>query len=392
MFDHLTPKQKALLESERPRFSPAEIGRRRAALERVMAERGVAHLLIYGAQRFGGAVQWLTQWPITTEAAVIVTPGRQDTMFIQFHNHVPHAKVLAAETDVQWNTNTMAGVASELRKRGAANAKVGVMGPLTFSNAKTLEEHCGGLVDLGREWVRLRMIKSDEEIDWVRVGSALTDAGMQALKDALKPGVTEHRLGNAIQRAWVEHGASTVIHFIGLTSMANPDVYVPRQFTSNRKVKVGDVASAELTANFCDYGGQILRTFTVGAPPTPLYRQLHDTAQAAFDAITKVLRPGCTMAEILDASGLIEDAGFTTCDDLVHGFAGGYLPPVLGTKSRPAGPIPDLTMQKGMMVVVQPNVITKDLRAGVQTGELMLITESGCESMHRFPRGLHQVG
>jgi len=390
--DHLSPKQKALLDSERPRFSPAEMQRRRAALERIMQERGLGHLLIYGAQRVGGAVGWLTQWPITTEAAVVVTPGRRDTMFIQFHNHVPHASVLAEETDVRWGgPNTMAALIEELRSRGAQSSKIGVMGPLGFSQARALEEQCAGLVDLGREFVRLRMTKSEEEIDWIRIGAALTDLGMQALKDALKPDVTEHALGNAIERAWVAHGASTVIHFIGATPMKNPSVYVPRQFTSNRRIQAGDAVTAELTANFCDYGGQVLRTFAVGQQPEPLYRELHAVAEAAFAAITKVLRPGCTMSEILGASSMIEDAGFTTCDDLVHGFGGGYLPPILGTKSRPAGPLPDFTMQKNMMVVVQPNVITKDLRAGVQTGELVLITDSGCESLHRFPRGIQLV-
>ena len=98
------------------------------------------------------------------------------------------------------------------------------------------------------------------------------------------------------------------------------------------------------------------------------------------------------MNEIVEASSVIEAAGFTTCDDLVHGFGGGYLPPILGSRSRPAGPLPELTLRKNMMVVVQPNVITTDGRAGVQTGELFLVTDSGCESLHRFPRGLRQVG
>jgi hypothetical protein len=39
-------------------------------------------------------------------------------------------------------------------------------------------------------------------------------------------------------------------------------------------------------------------------------------------------------------------------------------------------------------VGVQPNVTTSDGRAGVQTGELMLVTETGCESLHALPRGL----
>ena len=45
-----------------------------------------------------------------------------------------------------------------------------------------------------------------------------------------------------------------------------------------------------------------------------------------------------------------------------------------------------------MTVVLQPNVITPDERAGVQTGELMLVTESGCESLHDYPRGFRRIG
>ena len=78
---------------------------------------------------------------------------------------------------------------------------------------------------------------------------------------------------------------------------------------------------------------------------------------------------------------MIEEAGFTIIDDLLHGYGGGYLPPILGCKSRPAGPVPQEPFRAGQTVVVQPNVVTRDRKAGVQTGEMMLITEtasSGC--------------
>ena len=45
-----------------------------------------------------------------------------------------------------------------------------------------------------------------------------------------------------------------------------------------------------------------------------------------------------------------------------------------------------------MTVVLQPNVITPDERAGVQTGELVLVTETGWEPLHRYPRGLTRIG
>ena len=74
------------------------------------------------------------------------------------------------------------------------------------------------------------------------------------------------------------------------------------------------------------------------------------------------------------------------------GFGGGYLPPVIGSRSRPAGPLPDIRLEENMTVVVQPNVITKDQKAGVQVGELLRVTKDGCESLHRAPHGLRRIG
>jgi len=49
-------------------------------------------------------------------------------------------------------------------------------------------------------------------------------------------------------------------------------------------------------------------------------------------------------------------------------------------------------LDAGMTVVVQPNVVTPDGRAGVQTGELLLVTDHGPERLHAFPQGLQRAG
>ena len=103
--------------------------------------------------------------------------------------------------------------------------------------------------------------------------------------------------------------------------------------------------------------------------------------------IAAVLRDGALPAQVIEAARVIEDAGFTTIDDLLHGYGGGYLPPILGSASRPAGPVPDEPFRAGMTVVIQPNVTTRDHKAGVQTGEMVLITQDGIERMHGVPRG-----
>jgi len=76
----------------------------------------------------------------------------------------------------------------------------------------------------------------------------------------------------------------------------------------------------------------------------------------------------------------------------VHGFGGGYWQPILGSKSRPAAAVPDMKLEDNMTVVVQPNVITRDHKAGVQVGELVRITKTGCERLHQSPRGFLRVG
>jgi Xaa-Pro aminopeptidase len=186
-------------------------------------------------------------------------------------------------------------------------------------------------------------------------------------------------------------GGTNGIHYFGATAMRDPSVPVPRQFPSTRRVQKGDIVFAEISAAFFDHTGQVLRSFAIGEDPPHLYQKLHATADAAFDAIVAVLKEGATPAQVIEASSVIEDAGFTIIDDLLHGYGAGYLPPILGCKSRPAGPIPEEPFRAGQVVVVQPNVVTPDHRAGVQTGEMLLITKTGVERLHDFPRGFGRV-
>jgi Xaa-Pro dipeptidase len=381
------PGTEGLLVADFPRFSDGELANRHQAVADLLGGAGREHLLVWGANRTGSAVQWLTRWPVTAEAAVVVTPGEQDALFVQHHNHLPLARRLATEADVGWQPSTITAAIAELERRGAQPGTIAWVGPLGVEQHQALSARFGPPLNLNKDMVRLRQIKSAEELDWLRLGAYFSDLGMAALRDGLRPGLTERELGDLVERSYLRYGATNGIHYFGVTPMDAPEIAVPAQYPSTRPVRVRDVVFAEITALFFDYGGQVLRTFTLGEPP-PLYAELHAVAEAAFDAITGALRDGATPAEVITAAGVIEDAGFTTIDDLVHGYGGGYLPPVLGSASRPAGPVPDEPFRAGMTVVVQPNVTTRDGKAGVQTGELVLITASGVQSLHQMPPGL----
>lgn len=384
----MTPaRAAAILDAEYPRFSAAELRARHDLVAELLAEADRDHLLVWGANRVGSGVAWLTGWPVTAEAAVIVSPGERDALFVQHHNHVPLARRLASEAEVGWEPSTVAAAIAELERRGARADRIAFVGPLGVAPHGALAARFGALADLNPAYTRLRQIKSAEELDWMRLGAHFSDLGMAGLRDGVRPGLTERELGHLVESAYVPHGATNVIHYFGVTPMSDPRIGVPTQFPSTRRVQDGDVVFAEISADFWGYSGQVLRTFALGEPPA-LYRELHAVADAALDAVLAVLRDGTTPAEAIAASGVIEDAGFTTIDDLVHGYGGGYLPPVLGSASRPAGPVPEAPFRAGMTVVVQPNVATLDGRAGVQTGELVHITADGVERLHSLPRGL----
>jgi Xaa-Pro dipeptidase len=388
----LPPRLRAIHEVDYPRFSDAEMTRRRAAMAALLADEGLDHLIYCGANRFGSAVQWLTGWPVTTEAVGVFSPGLPDAMFVQHVNHAPLARRLAAPAEVAWGGgSSIACAIGVLEKRGARQGKIGVIGPMTFEQHAALAEKFGAVANLNRRYTRLRQVKSPEELDWMRIGAAMTDRGMAALRDGLQPGLSERELGDLVERSYIALGGTNVIHFFGVTSMANPDLGVPTQFAANRHVARGDIVFAEISAAFWEHPGQVLRSFAVGDQPPKLYRDLHAAADAAFDAVAAVLKAGAMPQQVIDAAGVIEDSGFTIIDDLLHGYGGGYLPPILGSNSRPSAHVPDEPFRTGMTVVIQPNVVTRDGKAGVQTGEMVLITETGIETFHAAPRGFIQI-
>lgn len=112
------------------------------------------------------------------------------------------------------------------------------------------------------------------------------------------------------------------------------------------------------------------------------------TALEAYHRCVKALRAGATSEDVLDAADVIAERGFTINDGFLHAFGIGLLPPSIGTREsavRRGPPGPTFRFEENMCVVVQPNVVTHDERAGVQLGNLFRITRDGAECLHRLP-------
>lgn len=98
-------EQQTLLEQEYPRFSDAEITRRRRNVTDRLAAKSVDKLAargIGGIGGRGGAVNWLSQWLVTNESQLAFPPAARDSLFIQCFNHVSLVTRLADNAVIHW--------------------------------------------------------------------------------------------------------------------------------------------------------------------------------------------------------------------------------------------------------------------------------------------------
>jgi Xaa-Pro dipeptidase len=378
-------------------FSDAEWERRRRAVDQLCADRHLDALVAFGtsanARQGQAQVHFLTGFLGHQDAYAVWKPGGDPVLFVQYFNHVPHAQRVA-RADVRWGgARSIDALADELAGMSRAR-RVGLIGPVPYIDQQRLSGRLidRTFVDATADFLRLRLVKSDEELEWMTRAAAITDQALAALVRAAVPGATELELQAAAVAAAIRAGGQPHFLYLSSTPMANPDRIVPQQDLTDRRLQPGDAIILELSAALTAYSGQVLRTVTVEAELTETYRRLHDVAWQAYQEIARTIAPGVSAAAIVEVAALIETQGFSICDDLVHGYGGGYLPPILRTPGTSHAPVPDFVFERNMTLVIQPNVVTTDLRAGVQVGELVRVTDDGVVSLHQIPQRLMRGG
>lgn len=378
-----------------PRFSEAEFARRHAATAELMDSSSLQAILLYGNRAAHNEIQHLTNHAVAFEGMLLFPAKGDMVLWVHYANHVATARAVSTVQDVRWGGDDVAGTAGdELKLRGLASARIGIGGPLTHARWSALRRACpdAELVDIQPQLTRRRLVKSEEEIEWARRGAAFSDLAIEALARDARPGLSEHELAAIVQNAYYAEGGRTHIHYLGATPMSAPALCAPAQVQSSRRLAAGDVILTELSAMHHGYWGQVLRSITVSAEPTPEYERMHEVALSTFNRVVSTLRDGATSDELLDVAGDIHQAGYTICDDLVHMAVGGVYAPYLRTRPTTAGDPPAITYRENMLVVVQPNVVTEDLRMGVQVGEMVRVTKTGAERLHRAPLGFLRCG
>lgn len=310
-----------------PRFSDAEYARRHAQVRERMDRANLSALVLCGFGR-SSEIDYLANWRTTTEAWLIFPREGDSTLLVQLSNHLPNARLMSIVDDVRHGGASATGgpdsvptLVASLKDRGLVRGRVGLVGPVPFQHYGRINDARPDLelVDFSGQMRDQRQIKILEEIEALRVSAALCDLSVAALAEQVRPGITEHNLDRIVENAYLGEGGINQIHFMITTSMHAPEGGVPRQYMSDRVLRQGDMLATEISANRFGYTAQILRTFTIGEEPTEEYRRMHDVAMEAFARVEAVLRPGATVAEVMDAAEIVNESGYAVYDDFLHG-------------------------------------------------------------------------
>ena len=85
-----------------PRFSDTEYTRRYASVRSVKAEKGLSALVLYGTVSAYQEVLYFSNFATMREAMLVVPLEGEPSLFVEYFNHVPNARLVASAAKFAW--------------------------------------------------------------------------------------------------------------------------------------------------------------------------------------------------------------------------------------------------------------------------------------------------
>ncbi len=376
-------------------FSEKEMQSRLDSLRTVMSDNGIDSVLFTSIHNINYYSDFL-YCSFGRPYGLVVTADKATTISANIDAGQPYRRTYGENlVYTDWERDNYTKAVIELV--GKSN-KIGI--EFDHVNLSLLEKLKNSLtvtefIDISQECMKLRMIKSDEEIELIRHGARIADIGGFACVEAISEGVPEYEVALHSTQAMVREIAETFPHlelmdtWTWFQSGINTDgAHNP---VTSRQIEKGDILSLNCFPMISGYYTALERTL--------FYKELSDENIHLWeincqvhDAGKELLKPGAVCGDIAkQLNEIYSEHGLLKYRTFGYGHSFGVLSHYFG---REAG----LELREDIETVLEPNmVISMEPMITIPEGEpgaggyrehdILLITEEGNENFTGFPYG-----
>jgi Xaa-Pro dipeptidase len=302
--------------------------------------------------------------------------------------------------------SVLGAIVNEIKERGYDKGRIGIVeyDPYTSipknhwdfftSNLPQAEFHF-----VTKEFIAMRLLKSTEEIAALEKSAAFGDIGISAMRDRVKPGMTEGEVFGIVHEAVMKAGGEMGMIQLGSCSMLDPDINDQRPRPVERVIGARDIINNELGIFYNGYEAQCGKPVVTGEP-TPEYNEMFQLALEGYQRLVPTLYAGKSSDDSIAAMQFIRDSGFE--------FYGGFLQGMLGANPRHEPQIGfdrvqsaedrylfdadgRLVYQVGHVFALQMHIVDKQHTRGLFLADFFAIEETGPRCLNKLPPELVRV-
>ena len=369
-------------------FSLGEFKSRKSKVLESMKEQNLDALLMFKQE----SMYWLTGYDtfgyvffqtlvLDKDGNVILLTRAPDLRQAQNTSNIQDIRIWV-DKDSSNPTNDLKLILNELslkgKKVGIEYEAYGMTGRNAIRLNKSLENYCN-IEDQSELINKLRVIKSQEEIIYVRKAAELADNALEQAWKYTKAGASEAKILAEMQKAVLEGGGDYPANEYIIGSGHN--ALLCRYQAEKRNLSKQDQLSIEWAGTYKHYHSAMFRTIPIGKAD-PKHIRMHEACIEALTNCENKLKPGNKVGEVFDTHAkTFDDLGYKKSRMNACGYS-------LGSTFSPNW------MDWPMLYTGNPYIITtgnvffmhmilmdSENQLAMNLGETYLVTESGNERL-----------
>ena len=369
-------------------FSNEEFLLRKSKVIKSMKEKNLDALLMFRQE----SMYWLTGYDtfgfvffqtliLNKNGEIILLTRAPDLRQAQNTSNIKHIKIWI-DRDKSNPTDDLKIILNDLslkgKKIGIEYEAYGLTGRNALRLNESLENYCD-FEDQSELITKLRVIKSQEEIIYVKKAAELADSALDQAWIHTKAGVSEAKILAEMQKVVLEGGGDYPANEYIIGSGHN--ALLCRYQAEKRNLSNQDQLSIEWAGTYKHYHSAMFRTIIVGKT-NPKHIKMHEACVEALKNCEKKLKPGNKVGEVFDIHAkTLDDLGYNKSRMNACGYSLGstFAPnwmdwPMLYTENP-------YKIKPGNIFFMHMILMDSDNQLAMNLGETYLVTEKGNERL-----------